>query len=48
VGELAGGSSGDGGGGGGHIISEVSVFSEGDGIFGCGSRDFLLTLAAAR
>lgn len=29
------------GGGGGHIISEVSVFSERDGIFGCGSRDFL-------
>lgn len=28
-------------GGGGHIISEVSVFSERDGIFGCGSCDFL-------
>jgi len=27
--------------GGGHIISEVSVFSERDGIFGCGSCDFL-------
>lgn len=32
------------GGGGGHIISEVSVFSERDGIFGCGSYDFLSVL----
>lgn len=34
-------------GGGGHIISEVSVFSERDGIFGCGSCDFLFSPAVA-
>lgn len=49
VGGRADGSGGGGGGGGsGHIISEVSVFSERDGIFGCGSHDLLLTLVAAR
>lgn len=32
--------------GGSHIISEVSVLSERDGIFGCGSYNFLSFSAA--